>query len=178
MNRKHISGQPVLQTGSLADIAFLMLTFFLITTQITHEKGLILILPQPLNNTVAPVHKRNLFTLQINSVDRYLVNGELRSALTGVRDEIKTFVLNNGLKPELSDRPEKAVISLKADRGTSHRAFIAALDEIQAAYYELYAQQAGIDAERFRTLDLSNPEERVLYEKGRKGIPMNISIAE
>jgi hypothetical protein len=44
--------------------------------------------------------------------------------------------------------------------------------------YVLYAKQAGVAIEVFRKLDLSNPDERALHDKGKKGIPMNISIAE
>lgn len=178
MSHPYTHRRPELQTGSMADIAFLMLTFFLITTQIVNEKGLTLVLPQPNNVPVAPVHKRNLFTVQVNGANRYMVNGEVRTKLDGLREEIKIFVLNNGQDVNRSDNPEKAVVSLKADRGATHRAYIYTLDEIQAAYYELYAEQAGISAEAFRKLDLSRPADRVLYEKGRKGIPMNISIAE
>lgn len=170
--------RPELNAGSLADIAFLMLTFFMITTQITNENGLAIVLPQPITVPVAPIHKRNLFTVQINSADQFMVNGEVRSELDGLREEIKTFVLNNGRDITLSDSPEKAVVSLKADRGASHRAYIYALDEIQAAYYELYAEQAGIPVKAFRNLDLNRATDRALHEKGKKGIPMNISIAE
>jgi hypothetical protein len=107
-----------------------------------------------------------------------MVNGEVRAGLEGLREEIKTFVLNHGRDKTLSDNPEKAVVSFKADRGATHRAYIYALDEIQAAYYELYTEQAGISVEAFRTLDLSKSTDRALHEKGKKGIPMNISIAE
>lgn len=86
--------------------------------------------------------------------------------------------MNNGAHPNLSVSPEKAIVSFKTDRGTSYKAYIATLDEIQAAYYELYAQQAGITPEQFRKLDVRMSSEKILYEKGKKGIPMNISIAE
>jgi len=170
--------RPELSAGSMADIAFLLLTFFMITTQITNEKGLTIVLPQPVHAPVAPIHKRNLFTIQINSADQFMVNGEVRSGLEGLREEIKTFVLNPGRDISLSDNPEKAVVSFKADRGATHRAYIYALDEIQAAYYELYAEQAGISVDAFRNLDLRKATDRTLHEKGKKGIPMNISIAE
>jgi biopolymer transport protein ExbD len=170
--------RPELNAGSMADIAFLMLTFFMITTQINMEKGLPILLPKPFNISNAPVNKRNIFTIQINSSDRFMIKDEIRENPFGVREEIKSFILNFGTDPSLSDHPEKAVVSLKADRGASHRAYIHAIDEIQAAYYEIYAEQAGITVDQFRKLDLNNPTTRALHEKGKKGIPMNISIAE
>jgi biopolymer transport protein ExbD len=176
LSRKH---RPVeLPAGSMADIAFLLLTFYMVTTVIHNEKGITILLPPMQTGVIAPVHERNLFTVQINSQDQFLVEGVRKENIQGMREEIKKFIMNHGKNPTLSLTPEKAVVSFKTDRGTSYRTYIAALDEIQAAYYELYAQQVGISTEHFRKLDLNNPAERALYEKGRNGIPMNISIAE
>jgi biopolymer transport protein ExbD len=170
--------KPELNASSMADVAFLMLSFFMITTQISNEQGLPLLLPTLAIQPPAPANSRNMFAIHINSMDQYMVRGERRSGLAGLRYEIKEFIINNRQRPDFSDNPEKAIVSLKADRGTSHQAFIHALDEIQAAYYELYASQAGISVIQFRNLDLRNGTDRVLYEKGKRGIPMNISIAE
>lgn len=176
LSRKH---RPVeLPAGSMADIAFLLLTFYMVTTVINNEKGITILLPPMQTGVITPVHERNLFTVQINSQDQFLIEGVRRENIQGMRKEIKKFIMNHGKNPTLSLTPEKAVVSFKTDRGTSYRTYIAALDEIQSAYYELYAQQAGITPEHFRKLDLNNPVEKALYEKGRNGIPMNISIAE
>jgi hypothetical protein len=92
----------------------------------------------------------------------------------------KAFVLNNGKDPASSDNPEKAIVSFKTDRGTSHKRFVELLDVVQAAYYDLYAEQAGVTNAEFRDAasDLSIPKNRAIYEKGRAGIPLNISIAD
>jgi biopolymer transport protein ExbD len=162
----------------MADVAFLMLTFFMITTQISNDQGLRLVLPGPDIQHPAPLNRRNIFTVHINSMDQFMVRGERRTNLAGLRNDLKQFIMNNGLDPNLSDNPEKAVVSLKADRGTSHRAFIEALDEIQAAYYELYASRAGITVKQFISLDPGNADDRIVLEKAKAGIPMNISLAE
>lgn len=172
-------GSAELSTSAMADIAFLLLVFFMVTTNINEEKGLSILLPA-LNNIIppAPIHERNLFTIQINSADQLMVEGTQRADLKGLRNEVRDFILNYHRNPALSDSPSDAIVSLKTDRGTSHKAFIHALDEVQAAYYEIYAGQAGISVEEFRKLDPTDEMQRKLYEMSRKGIPMNISIAE
>jgi biopolymer transport protein ExbD len=165
--------------SAMADIAFLLLVFFMVTTVIKDEAGLMLLLPPHMERLEPyPIADRNLYKVQINSADQLMVNGERRANLAGVKDEIKAFVLNKGEIETLSDNPTKAVVSLKADRGTSHAAFVRALDELQGAYYEIYAERAGISPAQYRELDLRNPDQRIMYNKGREGIPMNISIAE
>lgn len=169
---------PTISASSMADVAFLLLSFFMVTTVIREDRGIAIKLPPLMEETSQPVHERNLYSIHVNSANQYLAEGVVRGDLTGLRSDIKRFIMNRGASPSLSDNPEKAVVSIKADRGTSHAAFIAVLDEVQAAYYELYAEQAGISATRFRNLNLQDPREKLIYEKGRKGIPMNISIAE
>jgi hypothetical protein len=56
--------------------------------------------------------------------------------------------------------------------------FLAILDELQGAYYEIYAERAGLTSEEFRNLDRKKPNELEKYNVAREGLPMNISIAE
>jgi len=172
-------GSAEVSTSSMADIAFLLLTFFLMTTVIKNEKGLMLLLPQwsDVINT-SEVNERNIFTIQINAENNFLVEGERRTSLSGVKDEIKKFILNDGVVNTLSENPTKAVVSLKTDRSTSHEAFIKSLDEIQGAYFEIYAERAHISVKKFRELDLNDQNEKKIYDKAREGLPMNISVAE
>ena len=170
---------PGQSSGAMADIAFLLLIFYMVTTEIKEYKGLSLLLPP--DAPVPPVvlkNDRNIFAIHINLQDRLLIEGEERKSMNGVRKEIKRFVLNYKKDPALSDSPEDAVVSIKTDRGTTYKAFIAALDEAQAAYYEIYAERIGVTPERFRKLNTSIRKERELYERARLGIPMSISIAE
>ena len=85
--------------------------------------------------------------------------------------------MNYGRDQGLSEEPRKAVISLKTNRGTQG-IFIAVLDELRAAYYEIYAERVGIPVEVFRQLNTEDPDQRRLREQAKAGIPMNISIAE
>jgi biopolymer transport protein ExbD len=167
----------------MADIAFLLLTFFLVTTTIANDRGLSLQLPPPpeaLPPEDVKIKEHNLFKIQVNSSDALLVEGNPMDDVSGLKEDIKEFILNNGRNPELSDSPEKAIVSYKTDRGTTHKRFIQILDIIQNAYYDIYAEQAGVTNARFREAasDLGDPSNKAVYDKGRKNIPMQISIAE
>ena len=181
---------PEIPNASMADIAFLLLTFFLVTTTIANDRGLSMILPPPPEAQPpedVKIKEHNMFKIQLNSSDALLVEGEPMSDVSSLKEEIKKFVLNYGKDPKSSDSPMKAVVSFKTDRGTSHKRFIEILDIMQAAYYDIYAERAGVTNARWRELssDLSDPENQRLYDMGRGKkpdgtleIPMAISIAE
>ncbi len=166
-----------INASSMADIAFLLLTFFLVTTIIPTNKGIALLLPQHTDQSF-PIHERNIFKIQINSHDQYLINGQERNGIKGMREELKKFILNNDEIKTLSESPEKAIVSFKTDRGTSYQAFISTLDEIQAAYFEIYSDRVHLTPAEYRALDHTVAKQQELYDLGRRGIPMNISIAE
>jgi biopolymer transport protein ExbD len=181
---------PEIPNASMADIAFLLLTFFLVTTTIANDRGLSLILPPPpeaQQTDEVKIQERNMFKVQLNSADQLLVEGDWMDDVSGLKDQIKEFVLNNGANPNLSDNPHKAIVSFKTDRGTSHKRFVEILNIIQASYNDIYAERAGVTNVRWREIasDLQDPENSRLYDigRGKKGdgsleIPMNISIAE
>jgi biopolymer transport protein ExbD len=169
--------------SSMADIAFLLLVFFLLTTTIRSDRGLTLLLPpkpDDIQNIDIKIQERNLFKILVNSQDKLLVENEPLTDISRIRSMVKEFVLNNGQDPESSDSPEEAIVSFRTDRGTSYDVYINILDEVQAAYYEIYAERVGISAEEFRRIadKQETPKEKEMYEKARDGIPMNISIAE
>lgn len=183
---------PDIPNASMADIAFLLLVFFLVTTTVANIKGLSVQLPPPpeaLENTDIEIPERNLFKIQVNSFDNMLVEGEpWLGSNKELADAIKKFILNNGRDPSSSDSPEKAIVSYKADRGTSHKKFIEILDVMQKSYYDIYAERAGVSNAKWREI-ASEPEKsqefKQLYDLGRGRrpdgsieIPMNLSIAE
>ncbi|MBX2969566.1 MAG: biopolymer transporter ExbD [Cyclobacteriaceae bacterium] len=183
---------PDIPNASMADIAFLLLVFFLVTTTVANDRGLQIQLPPP-PEALPPdmdikIQERNLFKIQVNSFDNVLVEG---NPFTGTPEElsemVREFVLNNGADPNSSDSPEKAIVSYKTDRGTSHKKFIEILDAVQKAYYQIYADNAGVSVKKWLELssDLMDPENRRLYDIGRgkrpdgtPEYPMNLSIAE
>ena len=157
-------------------------------------KGLYLQLPPPpeaQTKEEVEIQERNLFKIQINSFDNILVEGEpWLGNNRELTDKIKLFIMNNGSDPNSSDNPGKAILSFKTDRGTTHKKFIEMLDACQAAYYEIYAERAGIKVERWREIVSdpaleTNSELKSLYNKGRgikpdgtAEIPMALSIAD
>jgi biopolymer transport protein ExbD len=194
-------------SASLADIAFLLLIFFLVTTTIASDKGIALLLPpKPDPNQPPPditKNERNIFKVNVNSSDRILVEDEPLRDISKIRGMVKEFVLNfgrqnqenqdlintlstsqrnfimaNGRKPNSSDSPKDAVVSYKTDRGTSYEIYLGILDEIMGAYDEIYGERVGLTSEEFRNLDKSDPAQNEVYSRAREGIPRNVSIAE
>lgn len=170
-----------INSSSMADIAFLLLIFFLMTTTIATDRGLMLQLPpkpEDIPQEDVKIPERNLFKIYLNSSDRLLVENEPMQNLNTLKPQIKEFVLNRGVNPNLSDSPKEAVISFKTDRGTTYDRYIEVLDVVTAAYNEMYAERVGITPERFRTLNMKDPQDRSLYDRARKDFPKNISFAE
>ncbi len=166
--------------GSMADIAFLLLIFFLVTTTIASDKGLPMLLPpkkEKDDNTIVEMNERNVFTVLINSKDKLLAEKEPTEP-SELRDKCKKFLSNNGRDPEQSDSPQEAVVSLKADRGTSYSMYLLVLDELTAAYNELRAESVGLTPQEFMNLDKKKPEDNEKYERARENYPYRLSEAE
>jgi biopolymer transport protein ExbD len=175
---------PEIPNASMADIAFLLLTFFLVTTTVANDKGLLIGLPPPpeaLPPEDVQIKERNLFKIQVNSFDRVMVEGEPWTGTDKeLTEKIKEFILNNGRDVNSSENPVKAIVSYKTDRGTSHQKFVEILDAMQAAYYDIYAERAGVTNAKWREIasDAEAFGNKEVYDKAREGIPMNLSIAE
>lgn len=171
-----------MSAGSMADIAFLLLIFFLVTTTIASDKGLAISLPpKPDPNEPPPdikFNERNIFKVLVNSQDRMLVEGEPMNDATQLREMVQTFVNNNGRDPESSDSPTKAVVSFKTDRGTSYERYIEILDELQGAYYDMYARRMQLTTKQIREISEQEPSVQDEYKELKKEYPMQISIAE
>ncbi|WP_370477187.1 ExbD/TolR family protein [Tamlana flava] len=142
---------PEVNAGSMADIAFLLLIFFLVTTTIETDSGLNRKLP-PIEETEPPIIKqKNIFTVLLNGKDQLLVEDELME-LKDLREAAREFLDNGGdgscdyckgkKDSDSSDNPDKAIISLKNERETSYKTYIAVQNELVAAYNELRNRRA------------------------------------
>jgi len=156
---------PEINAGSMADIAFLLLIFFLVTTTMDVDTGISRKLPekQPENMPDPPkLKEKNVFIVTVNRNNQILVEGEYFMTIDKIRAEAIKFIDNGGGKgnpmkdaqgnslepdfcdwcegvkdPASSDHPNKAVISLESDRGTSYGTYIAVQNELVGAYTDL-----------------------------------------
>ena len=141
---------PEVNAGSMADIAFLLLIFFLVTTTIETDSGINRKLP-PMEDQIDPpiIKEKNIFTVVVNKYSQILVEEDLTD-IKDLRGLAMDFLDNGGgigeeacdycqgeRSPRSSDNPEKAIISLKNDRETPYKAYIAVQNELVAAYNEL-----------------------------------------
>ncbi|MCH4553969.1 MULTISPECIES: ExbD/TolR family protein [Aestuariibaculum] len=144
---------PEVNAGSMADIAFLLLIFFLVTTTIETDAGINRKLPPMEDENVQPptIKKKNIFEVLLNGKDQLLVEDELME-IKDLRQAAIEFLDNggdgscsycNGKKDsESSDNPDKAIISLKNERETTYKTYIAVQNELVAAYNVLRDRRA------------------------------------
>lgn len=141
-----------MNAGSMADIAFLLLIFFLVTTTIETDAGLDRMLPpiEPPDTDVV-IKQKNIFTVNINKNGQLLVEEELMD-LKNLREAAMAFLDNGGdgtcnyckgrRDESSSDNPTKAIISLKNDRETKYGTYITVQNEIVGAYNDLRNREA------------------------------------
>lgn len=130
-------------TAGMADIAFLLLIFFLVTTTINVDTGIGMTLPPKLDpdQKPPPVKERNLFKILVNAQGQLLVEEE-EAQISQLRQRVKNHVTNYGENPDLAVSPDKAVISIKTDAQTPYNTYIEVLDEVWMAYREIWDQMA------------------------------------
>ncbi|MBK7175091.1 MAG: biopolymer transporter ExbD [Bacteroidales bacterium] len=176
-----------ISTASMADISFLLLTFFLLTSSINTDLGITRKLPPP-PDPLAPIPEvktRNVMKVLVNKSDRLLVQG-IEIDISQLRSTAKEFLSNPTNKQDLPEMEEKTInnlgtvkvskgiISLKNDRGTSYDMYIQVQNELTAAVNELRdelsRQRYGV---KFK--DLTNSD---YIDAVSKAVPVAISEAE
>ena len=184
---------PGLNTTSTADISFMLLIFFLITTSMDTDKGLARRLPKPpepdQEDATMDIKSRNILFVRINAAGQLWIKDEMNSGegdIKELRQRAKDFVKN---ERNLSKWPEKHVkniellgncyvtdkhvISVQTDRGTPYDMYFQVQNELVAAYNELRNE---VSKEKFGRLfeDLTNEQKAAV----RQYYPQNISEAE
>ncbi len=146
------AGAPEVNAGSMADIAFLLLIFFLVTTTIETDAGLDRMLPpiEPPDTDVI-IKQKNIFQVSINKSNQLLADDQLTD-IKNLREKAMAFLDNNGdgscayckgkKDGSSSDNPTKAIISLKNDRETKYSTYITVQNELVGAYNDLRNREA------------------------------------
>ena len=181
---------PAVNASSSADIAFMLLLFFLMTSSMDTDKGLPRRLPPPVpkdqkDDADVDIRKRNLLVVLINSNNQILCGDEFVE-MEQLKDKVKEFIANPNNDEHLPEKVEvdvpyfgkrmvtkNHVISLQNDRGTEYQAYIDVQNEIAAAYNEL---RNDISREKFGKLiaDLAPDQQEAVQDI----YPQKISEAE
>lgn len=192
---------PEVNAGSMADIAFLLLIFFLVTTVIETDSGLNRMLPR-MDGEPIEYKQRNILPILVDEEGQLLVNEEL-TELKDLKDKAIAFSDNGGSReedafcdycqgernPTSSENPQKAVIVLSTKRETIYGAYIAAQNKLVAANNALRNREANrlyktnytlMDLE-YRNPQTSRGQKKILAERIKNiqsMFPLNISEAE
>jgi biopolymer transport protein ExbD len=178
---------PEIPSASMADIAFMLLIFFLVATTMDVDSGLERVLPQMPpedQEETPPIKERNVFTVLLDANNRLMVEGELMR-VEDLREKAKEFMLNaNDLETLPEKKPTeipflgtfdvtKGVISLRNDHGTQYGTYIAVQNELVAAVNELRDE---LSSQKFgkKYAQLNSEQKDAI----RDAIPSRISEAE
>ena len=184
---------PGLNTSSTADISFMLLIFFLVTTSMDTDQGLARTLPKPpeddqLNNEIK-VKERNILNIRINK-DNYVMIGDDYASLEDIKERAKEFIKNPDNNPHLPELKPKTikgfpdnykkqmvtenhVISVQTDRGTSYGTYFAVQDALVTAYNEL-RDELSKEVFGYRFENLTKDQQAAI----REVYPQKISEAE
>lgn len=178
IDKKRERDEAEIPTSSMADIAFLLLIFFLVTTTINVDTGIGMTLPPKLEEDVEPppVRERNMLKILVNENGDVLLEEEPATTQV-IREEVKTHVLNRGQDPNYAESPGKAVVSIKTSAGTPYDRYIEVLDEVWMGYFEIWnaeSRQRGFANYDAYKASLGEDEENEIREEFKA----QISIAE
>ena len=181
---------PEINGGSMADIAFMLLIFFLVATTMNIDSGIMRKLPPIVEDQQddIDIKERNVFVVLINSNDQLLVENEILN-IKHLKEKAKEFIAN---KANLDNLPEKKlvdvpffgptmvskqVISLQNDRGTKYETYITVQNELTQAYNELRDELAMSKwSKTYAQLEKAHDKDKL--KAIRKIYPMRISEAE
>jgi biopolymer transport protein ExbD len=171
MLKKKKLPEATIPTSSMADIAFLLLIFFLVATVIDVDSGIGLTLPEyipPEEQEMVKVDPDRMAGILINETGDVLLDGQ----------PISLFQIKNTLKPRIQSKIElpsnkKLIVSIKTDRKTVYNAYIQALDQVKMAFFEIRDEYSNAKFGN-KYNDLAEEEQKIIKD----AVPIIISIAE
>ena len=183
---------PDINASSQADIAFLLLVFFLVATTMNTDKGLVRVLPpippEDVKVEDQKVKTRNLLLVFVNASGQLMV-GEESMDIRGLKDKAKEFIVNPLDDENLPEKKEteiempdgtkwtynvsEGVVSLQTTRDTSYEIYIQVQNELTRAFNEVRNE---VSQSKFGKafVDLTEDEKSVIT----KAVPLKISEAE
>jgi biopolymer transport protein ExbD len=195
-----------INAGSMADIAFLLLIFFLVATTMDVDTGLTRLLPpipEDDEQVEVKVNKRNVLVVLINRNDQLMVGGEFGTRVDELKDITMEFFLNPANSADLPEKEEaevqfpigsspllppdgmwrgnvsKGVISLQNDRSTTYKKYLQVQNELVAAVNQLRQDFCKLYFDKnYTDLNMNREIEKEISEAIRKVYKMNISEAE
>lgn len=177
---------PEINATSTADIAFLLLVFFLATTTMNVDSGMFRRLPpyQPDNTEAPKIAKRNILQILVNRNNQLAINGELADVST-LKERTVEFILNPTNDENLPEKivkdvdllgnveVSKGIVSLQSDKGTSYEMYIAVQDQLAAAYNDVRDRKAVSKWGKKYSALTSEQQDAI-----KNWVPMSISEAE
>lgn len=166
-NKKTRRGASAVNAGSMADIAFLLLIFFLVTTTIQEDQGVLVRLPEWNDDPVSQeMADDNVLTVLVNASDELMVEDDF-SEVSAIPGLLREHIISPNRKPT------QAIVSLTHDRGTSYERYLQVYDALKSGYASLWNDLAD---QKYGTYyaQLSTAQQKEV----RSEIPMVISEAE
>lgn len=161
-----------ISSGAMADIAFLLLIFFFVSTTIEEEQGILVKLPPYEFEKAPPIPSKNVFNVLVNSANQLMVEQKLLP-IDQLQPRMTEFILNPVKRPDLPSKPTTAVVSFQCDRGTDYAKYIEVYNVLKKTYHDIWQQRALHDyGQSFEEL----PEK--VQSEIKSELPMLISEAE
>lgn len=197
MSRKQL---PEINAGSMADIAFLLLIFFLVTTTLQVDAGIARKIPKQQETPSINLNERNILEVNLNKNNELFVDGKIIK-LSELKQITINFIDNGGgldinkktcdwcegkQDKTSSDHPSKAIISIQTDRLTNYETYISTLDVINSAYthlrnklsVKLYHQNYESLLDELNLSNNNNLEVQEKIKSIREKYPLLLSDAE
>lgn len=167
-----LKDSPEINASSMADIAFLLLIFFLVTTTMDIDKGILAMLPPAVESEPIPFKERNVLEVFLNDDNQLMVENDWVE-MEELNALVYTHITNEGLLDEYAESSKKAVVSLKNGRQTTYENYIGVYNEIRAAYNQARNEFAQNQFNK-NFNDLLPANQKIVKEK----YPLKLSEAE